>query len=114
MTQYDDIQRNATTGGGEGDPASPVGDIEVYVEQILEGYGTTHYDLDNMPSSASGRPNGMFSDYHDLERYLDGGALVLRDENGEPIPNPVVHIYIHEDEFYDGNIYEVWIDDDTP
>lgn len=113
MTQYDDIQRDATEGGGEGDPASSVDDIQVYVEQILEGYGSTHYSLDDMPETSSSRPNGTFADYHDLERYLDGGGLVLRDENGNPVPNPIVHVYIHEDEFSDNFIYEVWIDDNS-
>lgn len=113
-TQYDDIQRRATTGGGEGDTAQSSEDIRTYVLDELSAIGVIHDDLGDIPASASNRPNGTFRDIGDLEQYLDGGGLLLRDGDGNFIQNPIVHIFYHDDEFYDGDIYEVWIDDTTP
>ena len=111
--QYNDIQDWATEGGGEGDPASSASSIQNYVESFISDLGTLHNDTSTLPTTSSERANGTFYDLNDLIRYLDGGGLIFRDEDGEFVPNPIIHIVRTEDEFYDKVLYTVWIDDNS-
>lgn len=112
--QYDDIQEWATEGGGEGDPASSASEIQTYVESDFANLGTLHDDDTTLPGTATGRPNGIFADYHDVLDYLESGGLVILDpDTGDPIPNPIVHIVKRESEYHDWIDYEVWIDEES-
>jgi hypothetical protein len=111
--QYDDIQEWATLGGGEGDPAASSADIQGYIGGVLSDLGNIHADVSTVPVTSSERANGVFFDVNDLIRYLDGGALVYRDGDGNFIPNPIVHIVKSVDEFSDNELYTVWIDDES-
>lgn len=113
-THSEHIQGWATSGGGEGDPAASLGDIQSNVDNYAAGFGTYHTDYSTLPSDAQSRPNGAFFDPLDLEKYLDGGGLVYRDANGDPIPNPIVNIVRTYVEDFDDYIYEVWINATTP
>lgn len=112
--QFENFQDWVTGGGGEGDPALPIGDIQQAMEDDLASLGTLHYDLSDMPETATERPNGTFFDYDDLKQYLDDGGLLFLNDIGQPIPNPIVHILRFYDEDYDVEKYEVYIDEDTP
>ena len=102
-----------TGGGGTGDPAQNVPDIQVSVESFLSQIGTLHADLSDVPASASIRPNGVFSDPNDLMAYLDGGALLFLDEDLNPFPNPIVHIVREFDPDDDSEIYRVYVDENS-
>lgn len=111
--QFDDILRWSTLGGGEGDPAANPDDIQAFFEADLATLGTTHEGTDTLPIGATERANGTFYDLSDLVRYLDGGALVIRDQDGFFVPNPIVHIVRIFDDIYDRELYCVWIEDDS-
>lgn len=113
-TQFDNFQDWVTGGGGEGDPALSTGDIEINMDDDIAMLGTVHTSLDNMPATASARPNGTFYDYDDLKRYLEDGGLVIVDDVEGIIPNPIVHIYKYFNDDYQQIEYEVYIDDQTP
>lgn len=115
MTDHsENIQRWATEGGGEGDPAASTGDIRDYMEAELQRLGTLHDIEGDIPDTASARPNGIFFDVDDLRQYLESGGLVFVDPiTGMDVPNPIVHIYRSVDS-YDGTIeYEVYIDEES-
>lgn len=115
MTDHsENIQRWATEGGGEGDPAASSSDIRDYIETELQQLGTLHYFEGDIPDTASARPNGVFFDVDDLRQYLESGGLVFIDPiTGMNVPNPIVHIYRSVDED-DGSIeYEIYIDDES-
>jgi hypothetical protein len=110
---FDDILRWSTLGGAEGDPAASPDEIQDFFEAELAELGTLHDGTDTLPSGATERPNGTFSNIGDLVRYLDAGALIFRDADGNYVPNPIVHIVHFYDEIFDQDIYETWIDEDT-
>jgi hypothetical protein len=114
MTQFNDFQDWVTGGAGEGEPALPLDEIQQAMEDDIASLGTLHTSLDDMPATASERPNGTFYDYSDLERYLSDGGLVIQNELEQNVPNPIVHILRTYDEDYDAYEYEVYIDEDTP
>lgn len=112
--QFQNFQDWVTGGAGEGEPALPVDDIKAAMEEDLSSLGTFHTSLDDMPATATERPNGTFYDYDDLYRYLSDGGLIILNELEQPVPNPIVHILEFYNEDYDQTEYEVYIDEDTP
>lgn len=112
--QFENFQDWVTGGAGEGEPALPVDEIKQAMEDDIASLGTFHTSLDDMPSTANGRPNGTFYDYDDLYRYLSDGGLIILDDLEQPVPNPIVHILQRWNADYDQYEYETWIDDDTP
>lgn len=110
--QWSDIQRWASTGGGEGDEVQDTESIRAYIEAEIGNLGQLVFDTGEIPGSASSRSRGAFSDYNDLYRYLDSGGLIVRDSSGAEVPNNIVWIFARE---YDDGlvIYEVYIDDET-
>lgn len=112
--QFQNIQDWATGDAGEGEPALPVSDIRANVEADIAALGTMAFSLDDIPDSATARPNGVFLSYDDLYQYLENGGLVfLNPDTGKPTPNPIVHIFAYVDNDDFGIEYEVWIDENS-
>lgn len=112
-TPSEDVQRWATEGAGEGDPASSLSAIEAYMDAEVMAMGTLHSDISTLPEGTSERFH-TFESPAEIEDYLAQGGLVFFDENGDPIPNPIVHIIKESDpddaDFY---WYIVYIADDS-
>jgi len=107
----ENIQRWATEGGGEGDPAASSEDIRAYVASEIAEFSNLVEDTTSIPGTATSRAAGYFSDADDLFRYLEQGGLIIPDGGGF-IPNPIVYVH-HFVLEGDEDIYEVWIDEDT-
>ena len=115
MTDHnEEIQRRATLGGGEGDLAGSADQIRDYVRSELEGFAGVHDDESTLPVSAESRGlSGTFFDASDVFKYLENGNLLITDNNDNPVVNPIVHLVIRYDPYWESDIIEVWIDDDT-
>ncbi len=113
MSQFNNIQDWASGDLGEGAPTLPIQDIQDNVEADISQLGQFHTDISDLPLTASGRANGIFASYDDLLEYLEGGGLVLRNENLEPVPNPIIHIVRQNNEYSDGVLYYVYIDEES-
>lgn len=115
MTDHsENIQRWATGGGGEGDPAQDLATIRSEIDSELSTLGTLTYDETTIPDTASERPNGIFFDKDDLHRYLEGGGLVFIDPiSGGNVPNPIVHIYAAVDPDTGETEYRVYINEES-
>lgn len=114
MTTHEQNLQNWVTGdAGEGEPALPTSDILTNMEQDIAQLGELTFYLGDIPEGATPRFNGVFLDYDDLYRYLDNGGLILLDENGDVIPNPIIHIYRWVDGDDGHSEYEVWMDENS-
>lgn len=113
-THSDSVQNWATGGGGEGDPSLSSDDIQQNMDNTVSLFGNFTEFQGDIPSSASGRPNGVFFDPDDLMEYLQsGGLLFLNPDTGEPTPNPIVWIYKDTDADTGEVEYQVFIDDES-
>jgi len=101
------------TGADQGDPLLTHEEIEAIVDNAVSQFGIFHTDPSTIPTTATARPRGAFSDPNDLQHYLNSGGLLSYDELGQPVPSPIVHVLKRNLEFNDDIIYEVWIDDET-
>ncbi len=111
--QFGDIQDWASVGGGEGDPVEPTADIEDYIDTFFASLGTLTEDSGTIPGTATERPRGAFTDFNDMQQYLDSGGLTIYDGSGNLVPNPIVYIFKSQPTGSTKVIYEVWIDEDT-
>ena len=118
-TPYDEVQDNATGGAGEGEPALPVGGIELYVDSKIDSFANFVTDPGDIPTTATGRANGVFFDTFSLLRYLENGGLVGYvnvdpvSGIGEPVPIGWVYVLKKVDPTTGEIQYEVWIDEET-
>lgn len=87
--------------------------IQANIADAFGTLGTVVTDVGNIPTDASLRPNGRFTDAHDAEEYLERGGLVLRDDAGNTIPFPWVYFLSYFDEILEETVYEVHISEDT-
>jgi len=115
--QFTNIQGNATGGAGEGEPALPVGDIQDYVELAISGFANFVTSLDDIPQTATGRPNGIFSNDYDLAEYLHRGGLIGWEMTTPDVwvMRPIGWVYVLRVIDPDtGEVeYQTWIDEDT-
>ena len=107
---YDEIQDWATEGGGEGDPVSSAADIEAYLDGKIGEFATLHTDTSTLPEYAEERPNqGPFTTLQDLVQYFGSGNLLLEDEFGEPIVNPLLQVVKRYSDELESEVYDVYI-----
>jgi len=115
--QFETIQDNATGGAGEGEPALPVGDIQDYVEASIGTFANFVTDVEDIPETATGRQNGVFSNDFDCMEYLRDGGLVGWEQvsPGEWELRPIGWVYVLRvvDPDTSEVEYEVWIDEET-
>jgi len=107
---YDEIQSWATGGGGEGDPALSSSQINDYLDGLIGQFATLHDDTTTLPEYAEERPNqGPFTTLQDLVQYFGSGNLLLEDEFGQPIVNPLLHIVARYSDQLESEVYDVYI-----
>jgi len=115
--QFDNIQGNATGGAGEGEPALPVGDIQDYMEGAIASFANFVTSPDDIPETATGRPNGIFTSDFDIAQYLSEGGLVGWEMTSPDVweMRPIGWVYVLQviDEDTGEVEYQVWIDEDT-
>lgn len=75
--------------------------------------GTIYTDTGDIPSSASIRAAGAFTDAYAARQYLEGGGLSATDNDGNVVPIGFVYFFQYFDEVLEEDVYEVYIDDDT-
>jgi len=109
----EDLQGWVTGGGGEGDPASSLGDIQDTLDSEIASFANFHTTTATLPSDATGRSNGVFSNPSDVEQYLDGGGLIFRDGDGTAAINPIVHVVRSWNEDWQDYLYYVYIKDSS-
>lgn len=107
----EDLQGWVTGGGGEGDPALPVSDIQDNLDAEISLIANFHTSTTTLPSDATSRANGVFSNPSDVEEYLDGGGLVFRDGAGFYAVNPIVHVVRQFNDTWGDYLYYVYIQD---
>lgn len=105
------MQDWVTGGAGEGEPALSVTQIREAIDDRVASYAAFFTDAADLPATATSRANGVFYDPLDMEEYLEGGALLIRDGDGDFVVNPLVCVVSRYDADFDDWIYEVWIDE---
>jgi hypothetical protein len=107
---YDLIQAWSSEGGGEGDPVSSVGDIETYLDGLIGEFATLHTDPATLPTLSEERPNqGPFTSVQDLVQYLGSGQLLIEDEFGNPVVNPIVEVVKRYSAALESDVWDVYI-----
>lgn len=95
--------------GGLGTPAQVEGAIDASFAELGE-VATTVGDI---PSTATVRPSGSFSDAESCKEYLDRGGLLVVDGAGDVEPIGFVWLLKEFDEVLQQDVWTVYIDDDT-
>ena len=95
--------------GGLADRAT----IQANIADSFADLGTIYTDDSLIPSTASIRTAGTFTDAFDAKEWLETGGLIATDGTGELHPIGFVYFYQYYDEGLDEYVYEVYIDDDT-
>ncbi len=107
-TEY--IVRMADEGGG----LATQEEVEEHVASSFEQLGTIYVDPENIPSSATIRPAGVFTDANDAYRYLEQGGLIVTENDGADVI-PIGFVYLLKE--YDAVLMEmtwtVYIDEET-
>lgn len=104
------IRRMSDDGaGGLADQA----DIEDNISASFEDIATLVEAVEDLPVTASIRPNGSFSDASSCHEYLIGGGLVVTDDAGKTEPIGFVWVVKEFDEILWQNVFTVYIDDET-
>lgn len=83
------------------------------VEDDFEQMGFLYTDENNIPSSATIRVAGEFTDAYDAMSYLEIGGLTAADDQGDLVPIGFVYFFQYYDSDLDEYFYQVWIDEDT-
>lgn len=111
-THSENIQRRATIGGGEGDPAASTSDIQDYTENELSDYATVVGSEAGLSPESEARANqGPFFDIDDVLQWMEIGSLLHTDNSGNPIVNPIVEIVARYDDYWESEVYEIYIID---
>lgn len=107
-TEY--ILRMADEGGGLATQAQ----VEEHVAGSFESLATIYDDPGDIPSSATIRPAGVFTDANDAYRYLEQGGLVATENDGvDIIPIGFVYLLKEYDEVLMEMTWTVYIDQET-
>ena len=110
----ENIQRRATLGGAEGDPAGSSSAISGYTASELGQFVNVHSSIGELSTAAQPRARqGPFFDVDDLLRYFNEGNLLLYDTGGDPVVNPILHLVSRYDDDYESDVYDVYIDEDS-
>lgn len=97
-------------GGGLDTPAN----IQDHIDLSFEDLATIFTDPASIPTSASVRPAGSFTDAHDAMTYLETGGLVATENSGaNTIPIGFVYMLKEFDEVLEDWLFTVYIDEDT-
>lgn len=96
-------------GGGLAD-ASTIADR---IADDMSQLATIYTDRGDIPSSATVRLAGVFTDPYAAFEYLNNGGLAAFENNGNVIPIGFVYVYAYFDELLQVEAYEIWIDEDT-
>lgn len=109
-TKAEYIVRMADEGGGLATQAQ----VEEHVASSFENLGTVYDDPADIPSTATIRAAGLFTDANDAYRYLEQGGLVATESGGTAvIPIGFVYLLKGYDEVLMEDTWTVYIDEDT-
>lgn len=114
-TPYDESKKqyyNRMSDDGAGGLASE-SEIQQNIIDSFSDLGTVYTSPESVPSTATERPAGTFSDASDAMRYLERGGLVAVDDSGNVAPMGFVYFLQNYDEIYDEYEFTVYIDEDT-
>ena len=109
-TKAEYIRRMADDGlGGLGSQAQ----VDANIASSFEDIAIVLTDEGDIPSSASSRTNGTFSDAESAHEYLERGGLVVTDGAGNTEPIGFVYVLKWFDDILNEWVWSVYIDDDT-
>ncbi|MEE8599433.1 MAG: hypothetical protein V3S69_08035 [Dehalococcoidales bacterium] len=88
-------------------------EVEQAISDSFDELGNVATTVGDIPSTASIRPSGSFTDAESCKEYLDRGGLLVVDssENVEPIG--FVWLLMEFDLVLEEYVWTVYIDDDT-
>lgn len=95
-----------------GSLASP-SEVESRIESDFEQMGTLYTDQGAIPSTATVRESGTFTDPWAAMEYLSNGGLHATDDMGDLVPIGFVYFYQYFDDLLQQDAYVVYIDEDT-
>lgn len=87
-------------------------EIQDNISDDLATLGVVTDVLEDVPSSATIRASGLFSDSQDALEYLELGGLVST-VDGENVPMSFVYFYEYYDDDLQADMYQVYIDEDS-
>lgn len=109
-TKAEYVRRMADEGGLLASQA----EVEANILESFEQMGTVFTSSGSIPSTASVRIAGTFTDANDCYRYLEQGGLVAAENDGvDVIPIGFVYLLEKYDEILMEMTYSVYIDEDT-
>lgn len=109
-TRDEYFQRMADDGmGGLADEAT----ISDNIASSFADLGTIYTDTGDIPSTASVRAAGTFTDSFAARQWLEAGGLVASDNSGNLQPIGFVYFFEYFDDLLEVDAWEVWIDEDT-
>ncbi len=88
-------------------------EVEQAISDSFDELGNVGLVIGDIPSTASIRPSGSFSDAESAKEYLDRGGLLVVDSAGNVEPIGFVWFLSEYDEVLEQQIWTVYIDDDT-
>lgn len=109
-TKQDYLNRMSDDGGGG--LATP-SEIQANIAASFADLGSVYTSAASIPTTATERGAGRFSDASDAVRYLEKGGLVSLDNSGNVAPIGFVYFLEEYDEIYDEYYYIVYIDEDS-
>lgn len=87
-------------------------EIQQNITDHMEQLGIVTTVIGDIPSSATIRASGLFTDSQDALEYLELGGLVAHD-GSDNIPLGFVHFYFYYDDDLQADVYQVYIDEDS-
>lgn len=104
------IRRMADDGTGD---LADLPEVEANVDASFADLGNVVASEAELPSSATIRPNGSFSDAASLHVYLESGGLVVTDGAGNAEPIGFVWLVKEFDDILFEYLWQVYIDQET-
>lgn len=114
-TPYDEsneqyIRRMSDDGlGGLATPSEIADNISASIDDVAISVA----DVASLPSTATIRPAGTFTDAYDLRLYLERGGLSVVDEFGNTAPIGFVYVVESLDPILNEITWQVYIDTET-
>lgn len=96
-------------GGGK----ATLAEYQSNVADAFAQMGSIYTDTGDIPSTATVRESGVFTNPYDAMKYLESGGLVASDSSGEVVPIGFVYLYEYYDELLQQTVYKVYIDEET-
>lgn len=87
--------------------------VDQSISDSFDELGSVATVVGDIPSTASIRPSGSFTDAESAKEYLDRGGLLVVDGSGDVEPIGFVWFLKEFDEVLEQYTWTVFIDDDT-